>query len=77
MPKLPSASPLSTSSLVPAERGELEVVDRRGAVERDVGDDAARDQRAHERPEPDLHDVPAEQQDDPVASARGARPRRR
>ena len=55
----------------PAECRQLEVVNRRGAVERDVGDDAARDQRAHERTEPDLHDVPAEEQDDPVAAAGG------
>ena len=60
-----------------AERRQLVVVDRRRAVERDVGDDAAAQPGVDQRAEPDLDDVPADQEHDPAALARAARPRRR
>ena len=53
----------------PAERGELEVVNRGRAVERDVGHDPAGDQSPKQRSEPDLDHVPADQEHDPAAGA--------
>ena len=57
----------------PAVGRQLEIVDRRGAVQGQVGDDTAGDPRVDERAEPGLDDVTAEEQHDAALGSRRVR----